>query len=246
MCELPECVYGAISFVWRNAWWTHNIVTIEVHVPACPKSHLMLALVTRHGSYPPVPWFARHWSGHSVFIPTTLKSTQLLENAPDKISVLHAQVILPRDLVEVCWPFSIMPLADYSASCQSCNTQVIWWCWLGRYRLCIEAMRSPDWHLYRRGAQGSATRYTTCCTPLDGSLSPLPGKGLVSCVQHLLHHTKLNVKKHFRAKERIIETELYLGWLEELDFVVTGIEVRLFFSLTLLELMARIIFLEFA
>jgi len=64
--------------------------------------------------------------------------------------------------------------------------------------------------------------------PFDCPLNPLPGKGLAPCVQHLLHHSQLNVKARFRAKERIIETELYLSWLEELDFVVSGIEVHLF------------------
>ncbi|KAF5360392.1 hypothetical protein D9756_004585 [Leucocoprinus leucothites] len=62
-------------------------------------------------------------------------------------------------------------------------------------------------------------------TSVVEELRALPqGKGLVPCVQRLLHNAKLNVKKRFAAKDRIIETELYLSWLEELDFAVTGIE----------------------
>jgi hypothetical protein len=59
----------------------------------------------------------------------------------------------------------------------------------------------------------------------DLSSDPLPGQDLVCWVQRLLHNTKLSVKKRFKSKNRIIETELYLSWLEELDFAVTGIEV---------------------
>ncbi|KAJ3574477.1 hypothetical protein NP233_g1747 [Leucocoprinus birnbaumii] len=74
-----------------------------------------------------------------------------------------------------------------------------------------------------------STALRRCCTRIDasivGELKDLPhGKGLVPCVQRLLHTIKLNVKKRFCAKDRIIETELYLSWLQELGFVVTGIE----------------------
>lgn len=58
------------------------------------------------------------------------------------------------------------------------------------------------------------------------------GKPLAQSVQSLLHSVKINVKKRVDKRDRIIETELYLRWLEELDFAVTGIEVQysLFFS----------------
>jgi hypothetical protein len=60
------------------------------------------------------------------------------------------------------------------------------------------------------------------------------GKALAQSVQSLLHTAKLNVKKRLRDKDRIIETELYLSWLEALEFVVVGIEVRRFFVASLL------------
>jgi hypothetical protein len=45
-------------------------------------------------------------------------------------------------------------------------------------------------------------------------------------VQNLLHTGQINVKKRVDKSRRIIMTELYLQWLEELEFAVTGIEVR--------------------
>ncbi|KAF9447300.1 hypothetical protein P691DRAFT_793628 [Macrolepiota fuliginosa MF-IS2] len=56
-------------------------------------------------------------------------------------------------------------------------------------------------------------------------LKALPyGKPLVQHVQSLLHVVKTNVKKRVDKTDRIIETELYLKWLEELDSAVIGIE----------------------
>ncbi|KAF7767896.1 hypothetical protein Agabi119p4_7139 [Agaricus bisporus var. burnettii] len=50
------------------------------------------------------------------------------------------------------------------------------------------------------------------------------GKVLVQSVQKLLHTGKINVKRRADKSRQIIMTELYLQWLEELDFAVTGIE----------------------
>ncbi|KXN84606.1 hypothetical protein AN958_12287 [Leucoagaricus sp. SymC.cos] len=68
-----------------------------------------------------------------------------------------------------------------------------------------------------------------CSLSVDSSivdeLKALPcGKALIECVQRLLHANKLSVKKCLKDRGRIIETELYLGWLEELNFVVAGID----------------------
>lgn len=45
-------------------------------------------------------------------------------------------------------------------------------------------------------------------------------------VQKIVSRVKSSVKTRLdKAKEKILETELYLEWLQEFEFVVTAIEV---------------------
>lgn len=48
-------------------------------------------------------------------------------------------------------------------------------------------------------------------------------------VHDLLHSAKTNVMGRFRRKKgKLLETELYLEWLNELDYVVIALHVRNF------------------
>ncbi|TFK24407.1 hypothetical protein FA15DRAFT_669640 [Coprinopsis marcescibilis] len=74
-------------------------------------------------------------------------------------------------------------------------------------------------------------RCGSSCVPIDTATItdvkdfPRGENEAISAVKQVLYRVKLSVKAKFdKAGERIMATELYLEWLQELDFVLTAIE----------------------
>ena len=92
--------------------------------------------------------------------------------------------------------------------------------------MCRRLQRLPS---YLSATEGCAKRYGFCLLEQKTHLLipyTIDERLARPLIKQLMHSAKRSVMKKFRTKKhRLLETELYAHWLDELDYVISGLEV---------------------